>query len=75
MKSIKDLPHKLVRDFENTFGVKLSDYWDFTGFAIVKFDDEFLKSGDRCMADTVRERYGQPAEDLIRELLDHERTR
>jgi hypothetical protein len=61
---------KLGREFDRVFGVALANYFDnFTGFDVIGFDDEVVKSGDGCMADVVREKYGQRALDMIEELL------
>jgi hypothetical protein len=56
--------------FKSTFGMNLSNYMDgLTGFDICRFDDEIVQSGDGCMEDVVRDRWGQVGVDIIKELL------
>ena len=62
-----------VRTFRNNQFVALNDGSTNNNLQVVlelgKFDDEFLKSGDRSMKDVVRERYGDKAVELIEGLL------
>jgi hypothetical protein len=69
-----DLYGQTYRKFAEVFGVALRPYWDnITGFDIVKFDDDFIKSPEnKSMGDTVLETYGQEAFDLIRKLISLE---
>ena len=59
------------RNFTNTFGVGLITYWDnFTGFDIVKFDEEFIKPPDgESMEDVIQKEYGDEGVRIIRVLL------
>jgi len=56
------------------FGVSLRSYWNnITGFDIVMFDDDVIKSPENeSMGATVLETYGQEAYDLIRRLISLE---
>ena len=66
----KKIYHDLHQEFRSIFGVGLIDYWDdFTGFDIIKFDDEVIKSLDGVMADTVKEKYGDIGVTIIERLL------
>ena len=56
--------------FKRVFGIKLSRYWDVTGFDAIKFDEEFIKPPDgTSTAEAITERYGQAATDLVFELV------
>lgn len=56
--------------FKQTFGVKLSNYWDVTGFDVIKFDEEFIKPPVGAgTADTITKRYGKAATDLVFALI------
>ena len=66
----KKIYHDLHQEFRSIFGVGLIDYWDdFTGFDIIKFDDEVIKSLDGIMANTVKEKYGDIGVTIIERLL------
>jgi hypothetical protein len=69
-----DLYRQTYREFAKIFGVSLRSYWNnITGFDIVMFDDEFIKSPDnKSMGDAILETYGQEAYDLIRRLISLE---
>jgi hypothetical protein len=57
--------------FQRVFGVSLRKYWlnHLLGFDIVKFDNEVVKSGDRCMSEVVKEKYGNDGLMIIEELI------
>ena len=59
------------RNFTNMFGAGLMVYWDnLTGFDVVKFDEEFLKSPDgKSVEDITRERYGDEGVRILKALL------
>lgn len=69
MRPLKDVPLEVRQAFKRVFYTDLANYWDFTGFDIVRFDDEYIKSGDNSMEDVVRERFGDNAVELIKDLL------
>ena len=61
------------REFECVFGVPLKQFWDkFLGFDLLKFDDNFIKSGDLdgvSMEDVVRERFGEDGVRIVKTLI------
>jgi len=59
------------KDFKNLFGLELGDYFDaLTGFDIVKFDENLLKSPDGMSCrDVILEKYGEEAVGVIQKLL------
>ena len=61
------------REFECIFGVPLKQFWDkFLGFDLLKFDDNFIKSGDLdgvSMEDVVRERFGEDGVRIVKTLI------
>lgn len=64
------LKHKYKKRFYALFGVSLESLWDFyTGFDIVRFDDEVIKSGDDAMRVCIRDKYGDEAVSMIKELI------
>lgn len=67
-KAKADKYHKI---FRQTFGVQLMNYFSFiTGFDIIKFDEKFLKTPDGIsMGEYIREKYGEEAVDLIKNLF------
>ena len=67
----KEIKHSA--EFHAIFGVKLHTYMDYrTGFDSIRFDEEFIKSGDGCMEDTIRLKYGEPGVLLIYKLIKYE---
>ena len=50
-----------ANSFQRVFGVGLKKYWinHLLGFDIIKFDNEVIKSDDRCMSEVVLEKYGK----------------
>ena len=69
-----ELYGQTYREFTEMFGVSLRSYWNnITGFDIVMFDDDVIKSPENeSMGATVLETYGQEAYDLIRRLISLE---
>jgi len=69
-----ELYGQTYREFVEIFGVSLRSYWNnITGFDIVMFDDDVIKSPENeSMGATVLETYGQEAYDLIRRLISLE---
>jgi hypothetical protein len=56
--------------FHTIFGRQLNDFWDLTGFNIVKFDEQFIKpSVDESTKQAVRRLYGDNAVALVYELI------
>ena len=57
--------------FQKVFGVSLRKYWlnHILGFDIVKFDNEVVKSGDRCMSEVVLEKYGKDGLNIVEALI------
>lgn len=57
--------------FKRTFGRSIGPYMDkFTGFDVLKFDDEVIQPPDgKSTEEVVRERYGEDAVTLIRNLI------
>ena len=57
------------KQFHRIFNTSLARYWDnLTRFDTIKFDEEFIKSGDKNMGLVILEKYGQEAVDLIQSL-------
>lgn len=57
--------------FAETFGRPLHEFWDRvhnTGFDVVLFDEEIVKSGDGNMLLAVREKWGAAAGEMVKEL-------
>lgn len=70
----KKLLHDYGSRFQEIFGVSLVRWMDtVTGFDIIKFDDQVIKSGDKQMAQVVKDKYGQEAVDLIMTLIESEK--
>jgi hypothetical protein len=53
--------------FRQLFGVNLNDYWDgvLLGFDIVRFDSRIVKSGNGCMLDVIKNKWGDEAAQLV----------
>jgi len=66
---------KHFEEFQDIFGVPLSQFWDkLLGFDVVKFDVNFIKPEEgKSTRQVVREKYGIRAEQLCTDLikLDH----
>ena len=61
----------MIHKFREYFGLELKDYWDVIGgFDIVKFDDAIATPDWISTAEYIRERHGEGAVSLIRELLN-----
>ena len=70
MQKLKNGYLKNARQFKQTFGVELRPYFDLvTGFDVIKFDDEFIKSGDGACSEKVKTDYGAGAVRLIEALI------
>lgn len=66
----KKLLHDHGPRFQEIFGVSLVRWMDpVTGFDIIKFDDQIVKSGSRQMAEVVKEKYGAEAEKILMALI------
>jgi len=57
--------------FQSVFGTSLGKFWDtITGFDIVKFDEEFMKTPDGTSTEElVRKRYGESGLSIIKHLM------
>jgi len=61
--------HENRRQFEAIFNDNLANYWDLTGFDIIKFD-EFIAPGDGVsLKDALLKRYGEEASSFIENLI------
>lgn len=61
--------------FQQIFGVRLKTYWDnIIGFDCVKFDEEFIQSGDESCHDVIKAKYGDEASRICRVLLGEKDT-
>ena len=61
---------KYSPQFQTIFKVKLHSFLSYvTGFDIIKFDEEIIKSGDSCMEDAIHSTYGENGVSLVRELI------
>jgi hypothetical protein len=70
IRPLKDVSPDIRKAFKNTFHTDLANFWDFTGFDVIKFDEDFIKPPDgKSTADVVREQYGDSAVELIYGLL------
>ena len=60
-----------ARRFLRIFGVPLKKYFpdNATGFDVIKFDDEVVKSGKGVMADVVMDRWGNEALNMVQALV------
>ena len=63
--------HENKQEFYNVFGIALVSFFNpITGFDIVKFDEEFIKSADgESVKDKVLCKFGQEGVDVITNLL------
>lgn len=62
--------------FEEIFGVRFRDYWDgITGFDVIRFDDNVVKSkhNESC-GQALERKWGPEAATLIFNLLKSERV-
>lgn len=61
------------QQFKKLFGVNLRTYWDnFTGFDLIKFDDEVVKPKDGTSTrQAVRKKYGKEGVELIESLIGY----
>ena len=58
------------RTFQRIFGTHIKPYINLvTGFDLVKFDEEVVKSGTRSMEEVLRERYGEDSIHVIKRLI------
>jgi hypothetical protein len=65
--------HAVAKEFKRLFNANIWDYWEpLFGFDVVKFDDNVVQSGDGCMADVTREKFGQEGEDYLEKILNNE---
>jgi hypothetical protein len=61
---------KLRKEFERLFGTAFDPYFsNLLGFDIIRFDDEVIQSGDKCMRTVVKKKYGKRAVELLEELI------
>lgn len=57
--------------FFQFFGRSLQDFWNNRlGLDILRLDDQIVQSGDNSMSETIKERYGEEAAELVRELVN-----
>jgi len=66
---MKKPTEKQVFNFRELFNVSVFTFWDMTGFDLIKFDNEFIRSGKGSMEETVQKRYGEEAVKLVKELI------
>lgn len=56
--------------FQQIFGVPLTKYFHpLFGFDLIRFDEQFVQSGNNSMRDEVKRRWGDEAVTLILELI------
>ena len=55
--------------FRDIFGDNLANYWDLTGFDVIKFDDLIQPGENQSTDDAIREKYGQEAVDFAHSLI------
>jgi hypothetical protein len=61
---------KYSKEFRDIFHTSLNQYLDsITGFDSIKFDEEFLKSGNKSMVSVLKKKYGQESVLLIEKLI------
>lgn len=62
---------RLQHEFRLVFGVPIAGFWDnnLVGFNLVKFDDQFVQSGDRSIREVVQERFGDRGVSIILQLI------
>lgn len=61
---------RLKLEFEQIFETAFNPYFDnFFGFDLIRFDDEIIQSGDKCMRTVVKKKYGKRAVELLEELI------
>lgn len=61
--------HDNRNEFRAIFGKPLEEFWDLTGFDIVKFNDWLQCPDDIAISAFVDEKYGEKAQSLIASLL------
>jgi len=66
----RNLIIQYAEEFQRIFHFRLRPFVDLvTGFDIIRFDDEVVKSGTRQMEAVIRKDYGQAGVDLVKALL------
>ena len=62
---------ELAGKFQSVFGISLGKFWSvLTGFDIVKFDEEFMKTPDGTSTEEyVKQKYGEAELSVVRGLL------
>lgn len=65
----KKLIHENKNQFHAVFGTNLSEFFDFTGFDIVKFDAFLETPKGMSMRDFIKDRHGNDAVALIEKLI------
>ena len=70
IKTMTKKREKYYRQFKNTFGIPLADFFDnLFGFDVVGFDDWLGTPDGISMRDHIISEYGQEAVDIVLELL------
>ena len=74
MQNVLSIPDSLAAKaiaFEQTFGVKLSKFWDGPlRLNIIDFDERIVQSADsESCAQAIERRWGAQAVDLVRSLM------
>ena len=71
IKSNDRIYRENAKEFKQIFRINLKPLWDnITGFDIVRFDDEFIKSPDgQSMKDIIQAEYGNEGVSIIKSLL------
>ena len=63
-------PSKSQNDkFKQIFNTGVLNYWHITGFDLIKFDDDFTKTSGFSIEETIRDKYGEEAVTLVKELI------
>ena len=66
-------PQNREKEFFETFGVELREYWEPSfGFDIVRFDAEVVGSGDASPEQICIAKFGRRANQLIVEIIHEE---
>ena len=61
--------HENRRQFEAIFNDNLANYWDLTGFDIIKFDKSIAPGDGVSLQDALLKRYGEEATAFIENLI------
>ena len=72
MKTLQPYTSLQAITFRQYFGKDLKEYWDFTGFDVIKFDEEVIKPADGVSTrQAILSNYGTDACTFIQKLINY----